>query len=203
MRHHPRAHMFGLFTHARAYDRLAGRAFGRLYARVATDVVAAGLEPGSRVLDVGTGPGRVPIAIATAAPHLRVEGLDLLPEMIEQARRSATAAGLADRVAFTVGDVAALPYPDATFDLIVSSMSQHHWPDAGAGLRELGRVIRPGGRIWTSGPRCTARTPQPGLPSRRNGCGGRSSTPAGSRSAWSAGCPCDPLLADLGQMYMD
>jgi ubiquinone/menaquinone biosynthesis C-methylase UbiE len=148
MRHHPRAHMFGLFTHARAYDRLAGRAFGRLYARVAADVVAAGLEPGSRVLDVGTGPGRVPIAIATAAPHLRVEGLDLLPEMIEQARRSATAAGLADRVAFTVGDVAALPYPDATFDLIVSSMSQHHWPDAAAGLRELGRVIRPGGRIW-------------------------------------------------------
>jgi ubiquinone/menaquinone biosynthesis C-methylase UbiE len=131
MKHHPRAHMFGLFTHARAYD-----------------VVAAGLQPGSRVLDVGTGPGRVPVAIATAAPHLRVEGLDLLPEMVEQARRSAAAAGLADRVVFTVGDVAALPYPDASFDLIVSSMSQHHWPDARAGLRELGRVIRPGGRIW-------------------------------------------------------
>jgi ubiquinone/menaquinone biosynthesis C-methylase UbiE len=148
MKHHPRAHMLGLFTHARAYDRLAGRAFGRLYTRVAADVVAAGLEPGSRVLDVGTGPGRVPIAIATAAPHLRVEGLDLLPEMVEHARRSAAAAGLADRVAFTVGDVAALPYPDASFDLVVSSMSQHHWPDARAGLRELGRVIRPGGHIW-------------------------------------------------------
>lgn len=148
MRHHPRAHMFGLFTHASAYDRLAGRAFGRLYARVAADVAGAGLETGSRVLDVGTGPGRVPIAIAKAAPYLQVEGLDLLPEMIDHARRAATAAGVADRVTFTVGDVAALPYRDASFDLIVSSMSQHHWPDARAGLRELRRVLRPGGHLW-------------------------------------------------------
>jgi ubiquinone/menaquinone biosynthesis C-methylase UbiE len=77
-----------------------------------------------------------------------VDGLDLEPRMIDHARQAAAAAGLADRVSFVVGDVAALPYRDASFDLIVSSMSQHHWPDARAGLRELRRVLTPGGRVW-------------------------------------------------------
>jgi ubiquinone/menaquinone biosynthesis C-methylase UbiE len=56
--------------------------------------------------------------------------------------------GLGDRITFTEGDVAALPYQDGTFDLIVSTMSQHHWPDAGAGMRDLRRVLRPDGSLW-------------------------------------------------------
>jgi ubiquinone/menaquinone biosynthesis C-methylase UbiE len=56
-----------------------------------------------------------------------VDGVDLAPDMIEYARRAATDTGLADRLAFTVGDVAHLPFPDQAFDLIVSSISQHHW----------------------------------------------------------------------------
>lgn len=142
------AGMFGLFDHADRYDQLASRLLHGLYARVAADVAAAGLDDGARVLDVGTGPGRVPLAIAQALPGLRVEGLDLSAEMIARARRNAADAALDDRVRFTVGDVADLPHPDATFDLIVSTMSQHHWPDAAAGFRELRRVLRPGGQIW-------------------------------------------------------
>ena len=65
--------------------------------------------------------------------------------MIEYARQQGPATG---RVTFTVGDVAALPYPDETFDLIVSSLSQHHWSDVDGGLRDLRRVLRPGGRLW-------------------------------------------------------
>jgi ubiquinone/menaquinone biosynthesis C-methylase UbiE len=68
--------------------------------------------------------------------------------MIEHASHAAAAAGLSNRVTFVVGDVADLPYPDHTFDLIVSSMSQHHWTNPTVGLRELRRVLRPGGRIW-------------------------------------------------------
>jgi ubiquinone/menaquinone biosynthesis C-methylase UbiE len=145
-----RAHgsRFGSFDHADRYDRWATRFFHRLYERVAADVTAAGLHDGARVLDVGTGPGRVPLAIGHAFPALRVEGLDLSAEMIAQARRNAADAGLDDRVRFTVGDVADLPYADATFDLVVSTMSQHHWADAAAGLRELRRVVRPGGQVW-------------------------------------------------------
>jgi ubiquinone/menaquinone biosynthesis C-methylase UbiE len=146
--HRTHGSRFGSFDHADRYDRWANRFFHGLYERVAADVVAAGLHDGARVLDVGTGPGRVPLAIADSAPGLRVEGLDLSAEMIAQARRNATDAGLDDGVRFTVGDVADLPYPDAAFDLIVSTISQHHWADATAGLRELRRVLRPGGQVW-------------------------------------------------------
>ncbi|GAA2851237.1 hypothetical protein GCM10010517_08810 [Streptosporangium fragile] len=146
--HRARASLFGLFHHGSLYDRLISQGFRPLYARVTADVTAASPGAGTRVLDVGTGPGRVPLAIARALPALRVEGLDLSAEMIDLARRNAAEAGLGDRVDFTVADVADLPYPGESFDLIVSSMSQHHWPDAAAGMRELRRVLRPGGRVW-------------------------------------------------------
>jgi ubiquinone/menaquinone biosynthesis C-methylase UbiE len=136
----------GAFHHPERYDRRAHRWLRRLYTRVAADVTAAGLPDGSRVLDVGTGPGRVPLAIATAAPGLVVEGVDLGDEMIDHARQ--LTAHLGDRVSFAVADVAQLPYPDASFDLIVSTLSQHHWRNVDGGMGELLRVLRPGGQIW-------------------------------------------------------
>lgn len=142
---HAWSSMFGLFHHAGAYDHYASRFAGPLYDRVADDVAAAGLADGARVLDVGTGPGRLPLLIAARCPGLRIDGVDLSAPMIERAR--ANAQGV-DRVHFEVGDVAALEYPDATFDLAVTTLSQHHWTDARAGLRELRRVVRPGGEVW-------------------------------------------------------
>jgi ubiquinone/menaquinone biosynthesis C-methylase UbiE len=172
--HRPHGSRLGSFEHADRYDRWANRLLRRLYERVAADVAAAGLPQGARVLDVGTGPGRIPLAIARALPALRVEGLDQSPEMIAQARRNATDAGLDGALRFTVGDVADLPYPDASFDLIVSTLSQHHWADAAAGLRELRRVLRPGGQVWIYDLRfafrraeAAARAAFPGLEPRR------------------------------------
>jgi ubiquinone/menaquinone biosynthesis C-methylase UbiE len=174
MHHHGRASALGLFEHAGRYDDVASRLARPLYERVAADVAAAGLAPAARVLDAGTGPGRVPILIAHALPGLRIDGLDLSTAMVGRARENARAAGLAGRVTFTAGDVADLPYPDATFDLIVSSISQHHWPDAHAGMRELRRVLRPGGRVWVYDFRfalpqaeAAARAAFPGRPVRR------------------------------------
>jgi ubiquinone/menaquinone biosynthesis C-methylase UbiE len=113
---------------------------------VTADVVASAPPPGTRVLDIGTGPGRVPIALARALPQIHVEGLDLSAEMIGHARRHVREARVP--VEFTIGDVADLPYPDDSFDLVVSSMSQHHWPDPAAGMRELSRILRPDGQAW-------------------------------------------------------
>jgi ubiquinone/menaquinone biosynthesis C-methylase UbiE len=145
---HDRFHGAAMFQRADRYDSRANHLTRPLYERVAADVGAAGLGEVGRVLDVGTGPGRVPILVARALPGWRVDGVDLSSPMVDRARRNAADAGLTDRVTFTVGDVAALPYPDASFDLVVSSISLHHWADAEAGLREVRRVLRPGGQTW-------------------------------------------------------
>jgi ubiquinone/menaquinone biosynthesis C-methylase UbiE len=92
---------------------------------VTADVVAA-LPPNARILDVGTGPGLLPLRLAAARPDLVIDAVDLAPEMIERARLSAATADLAGQLTFTVADVAALPFADATFDLVVSTISQHH-----------------------------------------------------------------------------
>ena len=83
---------------------------------------------------------------------LQVTGLDLDPAMIARARANADRPGNGDgrRPSFLVGDVASLAFPDASFDLVVTTLSMHHWADPAAGLAEIGRVLRPGGRalIW-------------------------------------------------------
>lgn len=142
-----RSTMFGLAAHAELYHRLTHRVFGPLHRRIVADVTTAAPAGMSRVLDVGTGPGRVPLAIARAVPQLRLDGVDLSPAMVAAARRACTAAGLTGRVAFEVADVAGLPYPDASFDLIISSLSLHHGTDPTAGIRELRRVLAPTGRL--------------------------------------------------------
>jgi ubiquinone/menaquinone biosynthesis C-methylase UbiE len=144
--HDARATMFGLAHNADRYERFAGHLARRLYRRVAGDV--AGLPPDARILDVGTGPGLLPLRIAAIRPDLRIDAVDLAPEMIDRARHNATRAGQGTEITFSVADVAALPFPDASFDLIVSTISQHHWPDPGAGLSELRRVLRPGAQAW-------------------------------------------------------
>jgi ubiquinone/menaquinone biosynthesis C-methylase UbiE len=138
----------GLFRHPLQYQRVSGLVAAPMYRRVAREVAAASLPAGARVLDVGTGPGLVPVRIGRRAPHLRVDAVDLSPEMIEQARVNIAAAGLADRVTATVADVADLPFEDGAFDLVVSSISQHHWADPVAGLAEIVRVLRPGAEAW-------------------------------------------------------
>jgi ubiquinone/menaquinone biosynthesis C-methylase UbiE len=141
--------MFGLTRHAGWYDRLPGRLARPLHRRVARDVAAAGLPAGAVVLDVGTGPGRVPLLLSQARSDLLVEGIDLSGEMIERARQTAAAEGVrSDRLHYAVADVARLPHPDGSVDLVVSSLSLHHWADVAAGLGEIRRVLKPGGTAW-------------------------------------------------------
>lgn len=86
--------------------------------------------------------------MARRRDDLRPSGVDVSPAMIALAERNARRAGLADRLAVRVGDVAALPYPDGSSDLIVSSLSMHHWRAVTPAVAELGRVLRPGGIVW-------------------------------------------------------
>ena len=147
---HNRANMYGLARHARHYERWAGIFARPLYRRVAADVVDAGLPAGGKVLDVGTGPGTLPLLIAAQSPHLSVSGVDLSVEMIDRATAAAEirATPGASPISFQIADVADLPFDDRSVDLVVSTISMHHWADSAAGLREIVRVLRLGGRAW-------------------------------------------------------
>lgn len=129
---------------ARHYDWVARRLMRPVYRRVAADVVTAAPQ-GASVLDVGTGPGRLLVEIARLRPDLRLTGLDPASDMVETARRNL--ADVAETATAVTGDVADLPFDDGSFDVIVSSLSLHHWADPAAGASELARVLRPGGQL--------------------------------------------------------
>jgi ubiquinone/menaquinone biosynthesis C-methylase UbiE len=143
------AHFNALFTGrgSRVYDVVMVRLTRRLYQRVIADVAALPLAEG-KVLDVGTGPGTLVRDLARRLPGLQVYGIDLSEDMIKLARAHARHEHLEERVQFESGDVAHLPYPDQSFDVVVSTISMHHWSELAQPLRELYRVLRPGGRVW-------------------------------------------------------
>lgn len=145
--HHLLAHHNDLFVGAgsRRYARWAPRLVGNLYRRVAAET-AVELTQGT-VLDVGCGPGTVALELARRAPGLRVAGVDISADMVALAREQAAQSGLGGRLRFEVADGAALPFADASADLIISTLSMHHWERKGTVLAELARVIRPGGEI--------------------------------------------------------
>jgi ubiquinone/menaquinone biosynthesis C-methylase UbiE len=139
--------MHGLASYARHYETLASHLGRPLHQRVVADVAAAELPVGAAVLDVGTGLGTVALLIADSYPHLAVSGVDVSAAMITIARSVEPALGV-DPVDFRVADVVALPLEDDSVDLVVSSLSLHHWADPAEGLREVVRVLRPGGQAW-------------------------------------------------------
>jgi SAM-dependent methyltransferase len=128
---------------AGAYDVLVATVLESFYARVAGEVTAA--HPGGKLLEVGSGPGRLAVRLAREAPGMTLTGVDISGAMVERAAHRAAAAGLSERVRFEVGDVAALPLPDEEFSAVVSTLSLHHWSDPVSGLAEIHRVLKPGG----------------------------------------------------------
>lgn len=128
------------------YDVVMVRLTRRLYQRVIADIAPVLSE--GKVLDAGTGPGTLARDIARRQPGLQVYGIDLSEDMIGLAREHARREQLEERVHFDIGNIAQMPYPDHSFDLVVSTISMHHWYEIEQPLRDLYRVLRPGGRLW-------------------------------------------------------
>jgi len=104
------------------------------------------LQPGQSLLDVGCGPGTVTVDLASRVAPGAVVGLDRSEKVLDLAREEAAQAG-ADNVTFQVGDAYALPFPDASFDVVHAHQVLQHLTDPVAALRELRRVTRPGGVV--------------------------------------------------------
>jgi arsenite methyltransferase len=117
------------------------------YAGVANPFSLGRLSPGELVLDVGCGAGTdTLVAAQMVTPEGRVTGIDMTPEMIAKARSAAAEMG-ATNVQFVDGDVERLPFGDESFDVVISNGVIDLIPDKDAVFSELGRVLRPGGRI--------------------------------------------------------
>jgi SAM-dependent methyltransferase len=135
------------FAELKANQRQAWGLFAPLEA--VTTIPAAKLVKHARVraqqtvLDVGCGTGVVAVTAARAAA--KVSGLDLSPVLIELAKKNGSLAGV--EVDFREGDVEALPYGDASFDVVLSQFGHMFAPRAEVALAEMLRVLRPGGTI--------------------------------------------------------
>jgi len=129
---------------SRVYDVLARRLLRGVYRRLAEDV-AASTPDGATVLDVGTGPGVLLAELATRRPDLTLIGVDLSADMVAAAVRNLS--GFGARASVKQADVAELPLADGSVDVVVSSLSLHHWDQPREAIGELRRVLRPGGRL--------------------------------------------------------
>lgn len=105
------------------------------------------IRPDEHILEVGFGPGALIQQLADKARQGYVAGIDMSPLMLKQAsKRNAEAIG-EGRVRLRIGSALELPFEDASFDKALSANSIHIWPDRLAGVKEMYRVLKPGGEI--------------------------------------------------------
>lgn len=123
----------------------------RWHARVlerSVDVALAAVPVPMRVLDVGCGTGEWLREVIQRVPYgetymgVDVEQQTVEQQTVEQARRDSDA-----RITFRCAEAEALPFPDAYFDLVASTLSFHHWSDQRRGVEELARVVRDTGTV--------------------------------------------------------
>jgi ubiquinone/menaquinone biosynthesis C-methylase UbiE len=133
-------------TYAHGHSAAVLRSHGWRTAENSAGYLLPHLRPADRLLDVGVGPGTITLDLARRLREGSVEGIDNAPLAVEAARRNAAATGAA-RVSFALGDVYALDFPDAGFDVVHAHQVLQHLTDPVSALREMRRVTRPGGLV--------------------------------------------------------
>ncbi len=127
-------------TDGDAYERQMGR-WSRRLAEAFLDF-AGPVAAEERVLDLGCGTGSLSLALARRSADARICGLDFSPAYVDYAQRRA--GGGDPRLEFRVGDACAIPFPEASFDRVLSLLMLHFVPRAPAAVAEMRRVARPG-----------------------------------------------------------
>jgi SAM-dependent methyltransferase len=116
----------------------------RGYESIAREIASRVRE--GRILDLGAGPGLLSLELVRLSPHVEVLGVDPSPGMVALAKRLCRR--MKDRVRFLVGEAYHLPFPPSSFELVVSVGVLHHLLDLPRALKEVRRVLKPGGEAW-------------------------------------------------------
>jgi ubiquinone/menaquinone biosynthesis C-methylase UbiE len=135
---------------ASAYAKATRMAIESYYRNVAEEIVAH-LATGS-ILDLGTGPGYLPIEIAKKSSEIQITGVDLSRKLIHMACANAATAGVADRLNFQLGNAGRLDFDDSSFDMVISTGMLHSIKEPTKVLQEIYRVLKPGREAWVFDP---------------------------------------------------
>ena len=128
---------------AEAYDAMEhGEVDQTFVDRIAT----LGAESG-HFLDVGTGPAQIPILLAQRCPNINITAIDLSKEMLKIAKGHVADSELTERIRLELVDAKSLPYPDNTFEGLISNSIVHHIHESLKALKEMGRVMKPKGVV--------------------------------------------------------
>ncbi len=131
---------------ASAYEKASRLVVAGYYSQVADEIVA-GFKSGL-MLDLGTGPGYLPIEIVKRAPEIKIIGIDLSRRLIQMARENAAGAGLTNQLSFEIGNAARLRFDDAAFDMVISTGMLHSLKKPVLVFQEIYRLLKTGGRAW-------------------------------------------------------
>lgn len=129
----------------RAYDRVSRWPIFSIERRIMLSALTK-YKPQGILVDIGCGPGYLAARISRRFPGLRVVGVDISNEMLSTAKRNWSPDSYPN-LEFVMGDAQRLPFPDSAIDFIVSSLSLHHLTNAGIAVREIHRVLKPGGQF--------------------------------------------------------
>jgi len=135
---------------AAGFEDFVQDVFMPIYPVLAEQIIDDTMMSNGLCLDAGAGGGHLSIELARMST-MTIECTDIDPDAVAIARANVAEAGLEDRVECAVADVQALPYADATFDLVVSRGSFLFWEDKAQGFREIHRVLKPGGQAYIGG----------------------------------------------------
>jgi ubiquinone/menaquinone biosynthesis C-methylase UbiE len=132
------------------YDSFAFKALGGYYLETAREIVSH--CPKGRILDVGCGPGYLPLQIAKLSKDIRVDGVDLSPKMVTLARKNARKSCLENCLDFFVSDGNCLATSEERYDMVISTGVFHSLKNPVAFLNECHRVLKPGREAWVFDP---------------------------------------------------
>jgi len=135
---------------ASSYEKATQLAIDSYYCQVAAEILAYFKE--GTILDLGTGPGYLPIEILKRSPAIKIIGVDLSRKLIRMANSNAIKAGVSDRVSFEVGNAAKLRYNNNSFGMVISTGMLHSLKNPLNVLIEINRVLKNGGEAWIYDP---------------------------------------------------